>query len=93
MTLEDIKNNRELRPYFLEVASKYIALRGAAILTVNKSDMRRLHKDFSKSFKVLSEHLGSYVEPERVDHVIEHVGFYYISVVQFDNYSTSTISR
>jgi hypothetical protein len=92
MTLDEIKNDPELRPYFLEFICKNMVLGMTDFFHVNDLQRIKFQKEFYDSMLNLSERLESVVPQDRIYPTIEEVSKFYLQAVGrvgFDQYPTN----
>ncbi len=89
MNTEEIKNDKQLRPYFLTFIAKNFVLGLSDTFKVNHADHSKFQKEFYDAQYQLCEQLRAKVTEEEIYPVIEEVSSYYLRAVghvTFENY-------
>jgi len=91
--VDDLKENKDLRPYFLDFLSRNIVLTMTDEFAVNSVDRIRIQKEYYISFHALAEQLYYIIPGEDIHTTVQEVCRTYIGKVgkiSFDEYPLSS---
>jgi len=91
MSLEQIKNDINLRGFFFDLISRNLVLGLSNVYSLNSQDYIRMHQEYYQAYQKLSKELTQLVKDEDVFDVIQEVSLHYLAKVgRLQFISTST---
>lgn len=91
-TVDELKNDRELRPLFFDFVSKSFALGLTDSFEVSDSERVRFQRDYYASLLDLSSQIEKKVKKEKVLPIIHEITLFYlgrIGRIEFDTYNVN----
>jgi hypothetical protein len=81
MSVEQIKNDINLRGHFFDLISRNLVLGLTSVYNLNSKDYIRVHKEYYQAYQNLSNILEGHVKDEDVFDVIQEVSLHYLAGV------------
>lgn len=81
MSLEQIKNDVNLRGFFFDLISRNLVLGLSNVYSLKSQDYIRLHQEYYQAYQNLSKALAQHIRDEEVFDVIQEVSLHYIGKI------------